>query len=264
MARVGFIATGEIAAAMVRGLAGCGHEILVSDRNARIAANLSTEVYGVAVAANPDVVASSDIVVLCLRAEVADEVLLPLPFRKGQSVISVMLGVGLNRLRALCAPATDIAVTIPMPGIERGGCPLPVFPASPALESLYGSRNLIMPVSSETALNAHFSASALAAPLLATMAETAEWLAGHTNDVDRAEAYVVTMVRSLLAPSPEPSGLAATLQTLSTEGGLNASLRDRMDPARTELRRGLDALAVCLGLRDTPEDERPDAKSASS
>ena len=48
--RVGFLGTGEITAAMVRGLKGQGHRILVSPRNAAMAATLAAEVPEVAIA----------------------------------------------------------------------------------------------------------------------------------------------------------------------------------------------------------------------
>ena len=72
MARVGFLGMGEIAAALVQGLAGAGgaeggHEIVVSPRNPTIAARLANEVAGVRIAAdNEAVVAESDVVILCL------------------------------------------------------------------------------------------------------------------------------------------------------------------------------------------------------
>ena len=52
MARIGFIGTGEITAAMVRGLTGQGHEILVSERNAKTAAALADAFSDVQVAGN--------------------------------------------------------------------------------------------------------------------------------------------------------------------------------------------------------------------
>ena len=106
MARVGFLGTGEITSAMVRALRGQGHSILISPRNATVAASLAAEVEGVTVAPNEAVVAGSDVVFLCLLARVAEEVLPGLPFRADQTVISVMVDAPLAKLRQLCAPAT--------------------------------------------------------------------------------------------------------------------------------------------------------------
>lgn len=130
--RLGFLGTGEITAAMVRGLQGQGHAILVSPRNAATAARLAAEMPGVTVAPdNAAVVEGAEVVFLCLLAHVAEEVLPALPFRAGQSVISVMVDAPLARLRALCAPATDIARCIPLPPIARGAARCRSIPLRP-------------------------------------------------------------------------------------------------------------------------------------
>ena len=248
MAKVGFIGTGEITTALVRGLRGQGHQILVSERNAETAARLAAEIPGVKVAANETVVAQSDIIFLCLLARVANDVLPNLPFRAGQSVVSVMVDVSIDKLRALCAPATDIAITIPLPPIATGGCPLPVYPGSAALVALYGGRNMVFTVRDEQALNAHFAATALCSPLLEQILTTATWLAGLTGDQHQAEAYVGAVIRGYLPEVLAPGQLAGDLQSLSTEGGLNATLRAAMSGANADLRSGLDGFRKRLGL----------------
>ncbi len=250
--RVGFLGTGEITAAMVRGLKGQGHRILVSPRNAAMAATLAAEVPEVAIALNEQVVEGSDVVFLCLLARVAAEVLPSLPFRAGQSVISVMVDAPIATLRQLCAPVTDIAITIPLPPITTGGCPLPVYPASPALDALFGEKNLILPQPSEVALNAHLGASALCSPILDQLLTATEWLAGHTGNPAAAEAYIAAMIRGYLPERAAEGDLAEALKKLSTEGGLNATLRALMSPAKDDLRRGLNGFRKRLGL---PEDE---------
>ncbi|MCX7889639.1 MAG: NAD(P)-binding domain-containing protein [Rhodobacteraceae bacterium] len=246
--RLGFLGTGVIAAAMIRGLAGQGHRILVSPRNARIAAELAAEIPGVIIAPNERVVADSEVVFLCLLARDADEVLPGLPFRAGQSVISVMVDAPLGRLRALCAPATDIVITIPLPPIADGGCPLPVFPASPALEALYGARNPILPQPSEAALSAHLGVSSLCSPILDQLLAAVDWLGAWTGDPAAAETYVAAMIRAYLPECARGGELAAALDSLATEGGLNATLRAAMAPAKDSLRHGLDGFRGRLGL----------------
>lgn len=249
--RLGFLGTGEITAAMVRGLKGQGHDVLVSPRNATVAASLASEVPGVSIAPNEAVVAQSDVVFLCLLARVARDVLPALPFRADHAVISVMVDAPLSDLRALCAPATDIAITIPLPPIAVGGCPLPVYPASPSLDALFGARNLILPQPSEAALNAHLGASALCSPILDQLLAATQWLAAHTGNAARAEAYIAAMIRAYLPERAQEGDLATALKKLSTEGGLNATLRAVMAPAKRDLTRGLDAFRPRLGLDGT-------------
>ncbi len=248
--RIGFLGTGEITAAMVRGLKGQGHRILVSPRNATVAATLAAEVPEVAIAPNEDLVANSDVVFLCLLARVAEEVLPGPPFRTCQSIISVMVDAPLATLRRLCAPATDIAITIPLPPITSGGCPLPVYPASPALDALFGAHNLILPQLSEAALNAHLGASALCSPILDQLLTAVDWLASHTDNPAAAEAYIAAMIRGYLPERAAAGDLSQALKKLSTEGGLNATLRAAMAPAKETLHHGLTAFHSRLGLDD--------------
>lgn len=253
--RVGFLGTGEITAAMVQGLRGQGHTILVSPRNAAMAATLAAEIPEVTIAPNEQVVSNSDVVFLCLLARVAEDILPTLPFRADQTVISVMVDAPLAKLRQLCAPATDIAITIPLPPITTGGCPLPVYPACPALDALFGTRNLILPQPSEAALNAHLGASALCSPILDQLLTATEWLSAHTRDPASAEAYIAAMIRGYLPERAQQGDLATALKKLSTEGGLNATLRAAMVPAKDSLRQGLDGFHTRLGLND-PKSQR--------
>lgn len=252
MARIGFVGTGEIATHMVAGLAGRGHDILVSDRNATRAADLAARHGEVRVAENADVVAGADVVFLCLMADRAQKILPALPFRADQTVISVMVDVSISDLKTLCAPATDLAITIPLSSIAVGGSALPVYPDNARLRTLYGDRNLILPCRDEAALNAHFGASALASPILDLMHAGAGWLADTTGDAEGAQAYVATVFAGLLRQMQEEpeTGFADLLAALSTEGGLNASLRDHMrgQGAAQDLRDGMDALKTRLGL----------------
>lgn len=247
--RLGFLGTGDIAATLVRGLHGQHHQILVSPRNADVAARLAAEVPGLMIAPNEEVVAGSDVIFLCLMARVADEVLPGLPFRTEQTILSMMVDAPLARLRHLCAPATDIAIG--SPAIARGGCPVPVFPASPVLQELYGARNLMLPQASETALNAHLGASAICSPILVQLLTAVDWLSGHTGNPAAAEAYVAALIRACLPERAAGGELGTTLKSLSTEGGLNATLRVAMAPAKHDLRHGLDGFHIRLGLDET-------------
>ena len=247
--RIGFIGTGEIAAAMVRGLTGQGHQILVSERGAKMAAELA-QLPDVSVAPNAEVVAQSDTVILCLMADTARAVLGDLPFRAEQSVISVMVDVPHDALQTLCAPATDISITIPLPFIQTGGCPLPVYPNAGAVASVFGAENMVFEVASEAALNAHFAATAMSSVVLAELQTAADWLTQFTGDAPKAEIYLSALISGYFKDMKlDGSGeLKTALQALSTEGGLNATLRDHMSDARKELTQGLDAFRPRLGL----------------
>lgn len=245
MADLGFLGTGAIAAAMVQALAGQGHRIWVSERNADTAASLAARFDEVSVVPNAEVVARADTLILCLMAETARAVLPGLPFRADQTVLSVMADLSRAGLAPLIAPAKDPAIFIPLPFVAQGGCPLPVTPDSAAVRALFGDRNTVIPCRDETALNAHFAACALASVTFAQMQETADWLAGHTGDPSGAEAYVTALLGGYV---PCIASLADALAELDTDGGFNQTLRRDMDPARSALRQALERFEPRLGL----------------
>jgi pyrroline-5-carboxylate reductase len=250
---IGFIGTGEIAAAMVHGLEGKGHAIFVSERNGHVAADLAAEVAGLTVAPNQSVLDQADIVFLCLMADVARDVLPGLVFREDHKVISAMVGVDLAALSGMCAPATEIAITIPMPFIAKGGCPLPVFPESEALRMLFGADNQIIPLSEEAAMNPHFAASALSSALFSMLDVGADWLAAHTGDPRGAEAYVSSLFAGYFnhLPTDGDGRFAEVISALSSPGGLNATLREHLkrEGVYDALQSGLDGFEDRLGLR---------------
>jgi len=233
MSRVGFIGTGAIAAPMVRFLARRGHKITVSERSAALAADLAAEFENVTVTPNQSVVEAAEILFLCLRPHQWQDAVAGLRFRAGQQIVSVMAGVALDDLRAACAPAHRISVTIPLAFLETGGCPLPVYPADTPLTDLLGPENPVIPVPSEAALTTHFAASALLSAALGQMMAGAEWLGRRTGDPAGAETYVTALIAGFLRDVPQ-DGQGRLLEArsgLATEGTLNLMMVEGLEQA---------------------------------
>ena len=81
MAIIGFIGTGEIASAMVNGITNQGHKIYVSKRGIKYAAKLAL-LNDVQITSNQELIDKSDIIILCLLKNTAQEVLPKLNFKK--------------------------------------------------------------------------------------------------------------------------------------------------------------------------------------
>ena len=224
MYQIGFLGTGHIAAPMVRFLARTGHDITVSDRNSDIAAALQAE-HGVAVATNPEVVANSEIVFLCLRPHLAEEVLQQIAFRPDQKIVSVMAGISLAQLQTLCAPATDVTITIPLGYLEQGGCPLPCYPESHLLDRLFAPENPVFTVPDERSLNMHFAICAMVPGLLDLMQTGAEWLGTETGDPEGAEFYTTQLLSGFLAAMDRSHGaLTRKRDGLATQGSISLQM----------------------------------------
>lgn len=242
MSRIGFIGTGHIAEPMVRFLAGRGHSITVSERNAETASALRSE-FGVAVAPNQSVVDASDIVFLCVRPHHATQVVDALKFRSDHRVISVMAGVSLLSLQRLCAPATDITMTIPLGFLEHGGCPLPVCPDGTGLRALFAPENPVLDVASEEAFNKHFAVCAFVPGVLDLIATAGAWLGQETGDPDQAARYVRQLVSGFLSALRDDGAalLAEERDALATEGTLSLQMVSGLRQAGTH-----EALAETL------------------
>lgn len=243
---VGFLGTGRIAAPMVKALARDGHQVLVSERNRQVSGELAARHDNVSVRDNREVVEHSEVVVLCLLAAVARRELPSLPFRPEHKVISVMAEIELAEIAGLIGDTRELCVTIPMPFIDAGGCPLPVHPASPVLDELFGADNATITLETEAAMKPHFAATAMTSTVLRELMVVRDWLAGHTGNADDAERYMVMLesgyLRALATQDEET--LDDALNHLATEGGLNAQLLRHMEDAGTmeALKAGLDGL----------------------
>lgn len=245
--KVGFIGTGRITRRLVRGVDASAHTIAITRRSESVSSELLADNPAIEVLETPQqVVDRSEAVFVCLAANVAREVLPGLTFGTDQAVISVMAGVPLEELRAAVSPAREVCLTIPMPVIEQGGCPLPVYPASRSLAALYGDRNPIIPVASEAALEPFWAASGTMASVLDELRTLTAWLAERIDDPDAAERYVTHLYGAQFSylRTDRAGRLDEALHDLSIEGGLNASLRDRVERSGhyRELRDGFEAL----------------------
>ncbi|MCA0905615.1 NAD(P)-binding domain-containing protein [Ruegeria marisrubri] len=249
MSRVGFIGTGHIAAPIARLMAAKGHQISVTERNAKVSAALKAEL-GVTVAAPQAVIDSSDIVFLCLRPHIAADVLDPLTFRADQQIVSVMAAVSAEHLAALCAPASDFVQTIPLGFLETGGCPMAAFGNDRLLADLFEPENPVVKVADEAALNAHFAICAMVPGILDLMATGAEWLGDATGDADGAEFYTTQLMAGFLASMEKCAAgrLTQERDALATEGTLSLQMTDALKDggAHEALRSALGAIGKRL------------------
>lgn len=244
---IGFLGTGRIAEPMIRSLSRRfpNFTILVSTRSHEISSRVQT-LNNVSASPNQYILEQCEIVFICLLADVARKVLPQLMFESAQKVISVMADISLEEISSLIAPASNPCVTIPLPFIEQGGCPLPVYPESPTLETLFGDENDVITLSSENAIPPHFAATAILSSSMKQLDVVAHWLGEHAGSQRDGERYVANLVSGYLGAMPKDGAdrFKQAMQDLSTEEGLNNQLRQHiMESGHYEtLRNGLDEL----------------------
>ena len=250
---VGFIGTGEIAEALIEGITGQGHKIYVSNRSNLRSQRLSEEYSDVIACENDEVCSSSNIIFICLMASVARNILPKLSFRTNHQIISVMAHINSHELKSYCLPAKNISITIPLPFVAKGGCPLPVYPHSDALSVLYGTNNSIIVLESPDHIAPHFVISAMLSPVFSLFDLASKWLGSKTGNDLQSEIYLTHLFKGYLdfMPDSERERFTAALHSLSTEGGLNSTLKAHMQEKGTysALSDGLTLLEKRLGIK---------------
>jgi pyrroline-5-carboxylate reductase len=250
--RIGFIGTGRIAEAVVTGLctsAAPPDEVLLSPRSAAIAQRLATRFPTVQVAANNEaVVAGSEVVALSLRPAMAEEVLRPLAFRRGQRVLSMMALVPLARVRTLVDPA-EAARVLPLPTAARREGPAALYPAEHWAQELFASLGELILADTEMELEALWSVTALIAAQYEQLRTAADWLIGRGVAPGRADRYVRSMFAGITAQAVASNNSLAELRAeAETRGGLNEQALRTLEAAGvfTALSHALDNVGVRL------------------
>jgi len=251
--KLGFIGCGTITAAIITGLTAAGHNetIVVSPRNADIAADLAHRFSHVEIAAsNQDVLDRCDVAVLAVRPQVVAGVLAELTFRPDHQVISLVAAVSLDYLRGATAPAMSIVRAVPLPMVARRQGPTALFPAGGVAKTLFDRLGTAIELDDETAFATFTAATAMMASYFRFAGAAAHWMENQGIDVARSNAFIRQMFSGLAGTgleTPERS-LNALAGEHETRGGLNEQVRVFLEGQGVfgAVAQGLDAVQTRL------------------
>ena len=221
----GVLGVGAIGAAIVTGL--CEHvdaapRVLLSPRNAGIAAGLARRFATVEVAAaNQAVVDGARVVIVCLRPQVAHTALAELRFPADRVVISAMAGVQVGTLQRLVAPATEVARVIPLPSVARREGITPVHPPNAAAAALFDRLGETVELADVQAFEAFSASTATIAAHFAYLNAIAAWLASQEIPEPAATRYVASMFAGLAEATRSGERFEQLAREHATSGGIN-------------------------------------------
>jgi pyrroline-5-carboxylate reductase len=248
----GVLGVGAIGAAIVTGLCeGVDDppEVLLSPRNAEIAAGLAQRFATVEVAAdNQAVVDGAELVIVCVRPQVAETVLAELRFPADRIVISAMAGVPVETLRQLVAPATDIARVIPLPSVARRDGITPIHPPNAAASALFARIGETVEIPDVNAFEAFSASTATIAAHFAYLNAIAGWLESRGLPAPAATGYVASMFAGLAEPTRSGERFEQLARDHATAGGINEQFRNELEQAGLfdGVSRGLDHILARL------------------
>jgi pyrroline-5-carboxylate reductase len=229
----GVLGVGAIGAAIVTGL--CENvddppKVLLSPRNAEIAAGLAQRCATVDVAAdNQAVVDGAGVVVLCVRPQVAQTVLAELRFPADRVVISAMAGVPVTALQRLVAPATDVARVIPLPSVARREGITPVHPPNAAATALFDRLGETVELADVKAFEAFSASTATIAAHFAYLNAIAAWLELQEIPAPAATRYVASMFAGLAEATRSGERFEQLAREHATSGGINEQFLNELE-----------------------------------
>ncbi|MEY9259264.1 pyrroline-5-carboxylate reductase [Brevibacterium epidermidis] len=250
MTRIGFIGVGEIASAMVEGLADseakADLQIFLSPRNADRAAKLSESIESATVCrSNQDVVDRSDLIVLAVLPQQTDAVLDELDIPAEKTLVSAVAGVSTITLKANLPHSPTIVRVIPLPAVRERKGVTAVYPANDAVEELLNHLGGSVIAADETMFSTLSAVTATMSAHFAFLQTITAWLVARGWDQADADHFIRGQFVGLgttLAQTTDP--IDDLVAAHETPGGLNEMLNNEwMDKAnRKSLASALDAV----------------------
>jgi pyrroline-5-carboxylate reductase len=244
----GVLGVGAIGAAIVTGLCDGVEDaprVLLSPRNAEITAGLAEQFDTVEVAPdNQAVVDGAQVVLVCVRPQVAQAVLDELRFPADRVVISAMAGVSVEEVQRLVAPATDVVRVIPLPSVARRDGLTPVHPPNPTATALFDRLGEAVEIADAEAFEALSASTATIAAHFAYLDAIATWLESQGIPEQAATRYVASIFAGLADATRSGESFEQLARDHATAGGTNEQFLSGLELRGTfeHVRLGLQAI----------------------
>ena len=228
--KLGFIGTGALTSAIVTGLKSIADNsvsVLLSPRNAEIAAGLASRYPDVRVAPdNQAVLDNCHTVMLAVRPQIAHDVLAELQFRRGHHVVSLIATLSHEEIAALVAPAEQVTKVLPMPMIaHRQGATI-ICPSDSGMAALFGGLGKVVEVDDSSEFDALSVVTATYATYFKYLDTIHQWLKNQGVAEAKGRDYIATLSKALAnAPETAPDrGFMHLAEEYATRGGINEQI----------------------------------------
>ena len=228
---IGFIGVGEIAVAMIEGLATSDSpptSLVLSPRGRDNVASLSQRFPDlVAVAEDNQAVAdAADTLVIAVLPEQLTDVIERVTFRDEHVVISALAGVTIAEVRAAVGAEVPVVRAIPMPPVRHRAVATVVTPQHPAAAEIFDVLGGTLPVADEDALSVFSSVTGAVSGSLQYLAIVCGWAESQGVPREDAERFLRGLFAGL---SPAIADVSRPMDDVvidhETPGGLNEQLR---------------------------------------
>tara|TARA_Y100000590_G_scaffold7054_1_gene9045 strand:+ start:3370 stop:4140 length:771 start_codon:yes stop_codon:yes gene_type:complete len=225
--KLGFIGTGNITAAVVKGI--CTSKIsfsriMISPRNKKKAIKLKKNFRKVIIANNnQEIIDKCNWIFLAVTPKIGKKILPRLNFRPNQKIISFIATINLIQLKKIIKKKVKIVRAIPLPFISLRKGPVPIYPRDKSVKFFFNKIGTTIEVKSEKLSNNFWATSGMMAPFYEILKVLSDWL--NKKGIHRSEAqkYVTSLFVALSedAVNNSKKHLKYLVAESQTPGGLN-------------------------------------------
>ncbi len=199
--KIGFLGVGTVSAAVIEAMASRGGKqdtIYLSPRGEKRSTELATKFeHCIRLDSNQAVVDASDMVVIGVLPNQANEALAELKFRSDQIIASFIAGIPPSGIAKLTAPATQVSQLIPLPAIVHHKGPLIICPSQPDVIREFAGLGDIMILEDETKIRILSVTSAVMSTYFTFQNTVIAWTQASGIDHDTASKYVRSLFEGL-------------------------------------------------------------------
>lgn len=252
--RIGFLGTGTISEAIVRGICSSDFHvdtITLSPRNEKISQALANEFACVHIGEdNQKVVDNSDIVFIALRAQVAEDILKELQFRADQKLVTLIASATTATVVGWTGGKSLVLRAVPLPFVAEHKSATPIYPADDDLKAIFSNIGGVIVADNEHQFNLFMTAGSLMGVYFRFIETANQWMDEKGLAASQSAPYLAKLFASLADKTLETDNANFKLleREYSTKGGTNeliaelfaaeggvAALKTALDQAFTKI-----------------------------
>ena len=224
---LGFIGTGEITKAVVKGILNSKikyKKIYLSRRNKNISKYLSRKSKKIIVLDdNQKIIDKSNWVFLSITPAVGNKIIKKYQFKKSQTIISFISTIKYNDLKKYIKTKCILVRAIPLPPISMGVGPIPIYPPNKKVKIFFDKLGKTVEIKNENLSLNFWTMSSMMAPYYEMLNYLSNWLIKNGLNKVNAENYITSLFLGLSKNASQNSykDLKELVTKSQTPRGLN-------------------------------------------
>lgn len=199
------------------------HNIILSPRNAKRAADLANQFDNVMIAgSNQEVLDKSEWVVLSVVPQLGQEIIRPLSFREDHRVINLMSDRKLPEIASWIGKTRTLVHMVPLPFASRRIGPIVIYPKDEDVANLFAPIGEIISVDEVEKVEALAAITALMSSYYQLLWEIVKWAKGKGLSEKESTDYTIAFFEALSIQAHHIEDMSlSSLSKEMTPGGLN-------------------------------------------